>query len=167
MNINELNKMKVTGIGGLREFVVKNKIFKGISNLKKNEFIEKIINSEWYKINGVKEENKVNIIDEKNNIKNILLEKQRLRDEIKKLDKLIKNTNKTIDKDIINTDKDNIIIKSIENDKLDEINEIVKNDENNKLDEINEIDELDENKNIIKLNCKHCKKIIYMKNCDD
>ena len=50
-----LKKMKVTGKDGLRELVVKEKIFTGISSLKKADIIAKIIDSKWWSRNCVDE----------------------------------------------------------------------------------------------------------------
>jgi hypothetical protein len=46
-----LKKMKVTGKDGLRELVVREKIFTGISSLKKADIIAKIIDSKWWSRN--------------------------------------------------------------------------------------------------------------------
>jgi hypothetical protein len=43
--------MSVVGKGGLRDFVVKNKIFKGIGNMKKQQFIDDILISKWWRDN--------------------------------------------------------------------------------------------------------------------
>jgi len=48
-----LKKMKVTGKDGLRELVVREKIFTGISSLKKADIIAKIIDSKWWSRNCV------------------------------------------------------------------------------------------------------------------
>ena len=50
-----LQKMKVTGKDGLRELVVKEKIFTGISSLKKADIISKIVDSKWWSRNCVDE----------------------------------------------------------------------------------------------------------------
>ena len=50
-----LKKMKVTGKDGLRELVVREKIFTGISSLKKADIISKIIDSKWWSRNCVDE----------------------------------------------------------------------------------------------------------------
>ena len=50
-----LKKMKVTGKDGLRELVVREKIFTGISSLKKADIIAKIIDSKWWSRNCVDE----------------------------------------------------------------------------------------------------------------
>ena len=50
-----LKKMKVTGKDGLRELVVREKIFTGISSLKKKEIIDRIIDSKWWSRNCVDE----------------------------------------------------------------------------------------------------------------
>ena len=47
--------MKVTGKDGLRELVVREKIFTGISSLKKKEIIDRIIDSKWWSRNCVDE----------------------------------------------------------------------------------------------------------------
>jgi hypothetical protein len=51
MNEEKLKKMSVIGKGGLRDFVVKNKIFKGIGNMKKQQFIDDILISKWWRDN--------------------------------------------------------------------------------------------------------------------
>ena len=52
---DDLKKMKVTGKNGLRELVVREKIFTGISSLKKADIIAKIIDSKWWSRNCVDE----------------------------------------------------------------------------------------------------------------
>ena len=52
---DDLKKMKVTGKDGLRELVVREKIFTGISSLKKKEIIDRIIDSKWWSRNCVDE----------------------------------------------------------------------------------------------------------------
>ena len=52
---DDLKKMKVTGKDGLRELVVREKIFKGISSLKKKEIVDRIIDSKWWSRNCVDE----------------------------------------------------------------------------------------------------------------
>ena len=47
--------MKVTGKDGLRELVVREKIFTGISSLKKAQIIAKIIDSKWWSRNSADE----------------------------------------------------------------------------------------------------------------
>ena len=51
MNEEKLRTLPVIGVGGLRKFVVKNNIFKGISNLKKGELINDILVSKWWRDN--------------------------------------------------------------------------------------------------------------------
>jgi hypothetical protein len=51
----DLKKMKVTGKDGLRELVVREKIFTGISSLKKAQIIAKIIDSKWWSRNSADE----------------------------------------------------------------------------------------------------------------
>ena len=52
---DDLKKMRVTGKDGLRELVVREKIFTGISSLKKKEIIDRIIDSKWWSRNCVDE----------------------------------------------------------------------------------------------------------------
>ena len=52
---DDLKKMKVTGKDGLRELVVREKIFTGISSLKKADIIAKIIDSKWWSRNSADE----------------------------------------------------------------------------------------------------------------
>lgn len=52
---DDLKKMRVTGKDGLRELVVREKIFTGISSLKKADIIAKIIDSKWWSRNCVDE----------------------------------------------------------------------------------------------------------------
>ena len=102
-SVDELKKLNVTGVNGLREIVVKNRIFKGISKLKKKQIIEGILSSEWWKTNGisaeikeveVKEEFKV---EQPKTLKECLTQKNKLRNEIRELEKKIK------DRDVIET----------------------------------------------------------------
>ena len=51
-----LKKMKVTGKDGLRELVVREKIFTGISSLKKADIIAKIMDSKWWSRNSADED---------------------------------------------------------------------------------------------------------------
>ena len=52
---DDLKKMRVTGKDGLRELVVREKIFTGISSLKKKEIVDRIIDSKWWSRNCVDE----------------------------------------------------------------------------------------------------------------
>ena len=52
---DDLKKMRVTGKDGLRELVVGEKIFTGISSLKKKEIVDRIIDSKWWSRNCVDE----------------------------------------------------------------------------------------------------------------
>jgi hypothetical protein len=53
MTETKLRFMKVLGPGGLRAFVKKYKIFKGISNLNKKDIVKKILASKWWDTNIV------------------------------------------------------------------------------------------------------------------
>jgi hypothetical protein len=87
-----LEKLPVIGDDGLRSLVVNNKIFKGgIARLKKHEIIEKIINSDWYKIqNG-------EIVDLP--VKSKISEKKRLKQELDELNKKIAEEEKKINQE--------------------------------------------------------------------
>jgi hypothetical protein len=79
------DKLRNLSVIDLRKFVVKNKIFKGISNLKKREFINTILSSKWWKDNISKV---VPVVSSD-------LKKQ-LEDDIKKCEKKLKETKKKI-----------------------------------------------------------------------
>jgi acid stress-induced BolA-like protein IbaG/YrbA len=98
-SVDKLKKLNVTGVGGLREIVVKNRIFKGISNLKKKQIIEGILSSEWWKTNGISAEIKEVEVKEENpkTLKECLTQRHKLRNEIRELEKKIK------DRDVIET----------------------------------------------------------------
>jgi hypothetical protein len=51
MTEEKLSKLKVLGKDGLRAFIVKNKIFSGISNLSKKQLISDVLISEWWRDN--------------------------------------------------------------------------------------------------------------------
>ena len=51
MDEAKLRTLPVVGSGGLRKFIVKNNIFKGISNLKKKELIDDVLVSKWWRDN--------------------------------------------------------------------------------------------------------------------
>jgi hypothetical protein len=53
MTEEKLSKLKVNGKGGLRDFIVKNKIFSGISNLSKKQLISDTLISEWWRDNVI------------------------------------------------------------------------------------------------------------------
>ena len=78
-------KLRNLSVIDLRKFVVKNKIFKGISNLKKREFINTILSSKWWKDN---------ISDVAPVVSSDL--KKQLEDDIKKCEKKLKETKKKI-----------------------------------------------------------------------
>jgi hypothetical protein len=113
---DKLNSMKVVGIGGLREFVVKNKILKGISKLRKAQYIEDIMASDWWKTHGdgskyplpVKERD----LKQPQNIKECLIQKQKLRNEIRDLEKRIRDKNNTKEPEVLNTSLPDLIIES-------------------------------------------------------
>ena len=110
-SVKDLEKLNVVGVGGLRDLVVKNKIFKGIANLKKKQIIEDILSSEWWKTNGISEENKEEKEEKENKenkeekefkteqpktLKECLTQKQKLRNEIRELERRIKDRDKVL-----------------------------------------------------------------------
>ncbi len=110
---DKLNSMKVAGTGGLRDFVVNNKIIKGISKLKKAEYIEKIMASEWWKTNGDGSKYTTQKdLSKPKNLKECLTQKQKLRNEILELEKKISDKNNTEDKSNINISLPDLIIES-------------------------------------------------------
>jgi len=92
-SVEDLENLNVTGIGGLRELVVKNKIFKGISQLKKKEIIDNIVNSNWWKDNNIVDKDEKDE-DQPNTLKEFLTKKQKLRNEIKEIERRIKEKEK-------------------------------------------------------------------------
>ena len=107
-SVEDLKKLNVTGVGGLRDLVVKNKIFKGIANLKKKQIIEDILSSDWWKTNGISEENKEEKegkeekeekefkTEQPKTLKQCLTQKQKLRNEIRELERRIKDRDKVL-----------------------------------------------------------------------
>ena len=107
-SVEDLKKLNVTGVGGLRDLVVKNKIFKGIANLKKKQIIEDILSSEWWKKNGISEEIKEEKegkeekeekefkTEQPKTLKECLTQKQKLRNEIRELERRIKDRDKVL-----------------------------------------------------------------------
>lgn len=135
---DKLNSMKVAGTGGLRDFVVNNKIIKGISKLKKAEYIEKIMASEWWKTNGDGSKYTTQKdLSKPKNLKECLTQKEKLRNEILDLEKQISAKNNTEDKSNINISLPDLIIESntANNTELPEIDDT--DDESPELDNTN------------------------------
>jgi hypothetical protein len=107
-SVKDLEKLNVTGVGGLRDLVVKNKIFKGIANLKKKQIIEDILSSDWWKKNGINDEvkeekegkeekeEKEGKTEQPTTLKECLTQKQKLRNEIRELERRIKDRDKIL-----------------------------------------------------------------------
>jgi DNA-directed RNA polymerase subunit H (RpoH/RPB5) len=136
---DKLNSMKVAGAGGLRQFVVNNKITKGISNLRKAEYIQRIMASDWWKTNGDGSKYPLPIKDsdlkKPKNVKECLAQKEKLRNEIQELEKKISDKNNTKEHEVLNTSLSDLIIESntANNKELPEIDD-TDDETDNKLD---------------------------------
>ena len=125
MNEEKLRSLPVVGVGGLRKFVVKNNIFRGISNLKKRELINDILVSKWWRDNitdktSKKSDDKSKKSDDeskKDRAKNVddLSKSLKLRQELQRDLRICEDRIKKRDKSIIERDDEieslNLLIK--------------------------------------------------------
>jgi hypothetical protein len=112
MNEEKLRKLPVLGKKGLRAFVVKNKILKGISNLKKKQFIDDILVSEWWRDNvGKGKKSKAKKAEKVKEPSVTAKARQKLQNELRLCENRINKKNKSIGERDTEIERLNLLVK--------------------------------------------------------